>query len=218
MKNFFRSSFTLLAPTLLLALAPLTACDEDDDNGDGAAEGTGGDGGNEEVEVISIVRLNFNDGTDTTTFTFEDPDGDGAMEGTAEAITLTAGATYTLTVEFINGLETPNEDITAEVAEEDDEHQVFIYGDAVEGPATTNTGVALTHAYGDTDGGGLPVGLTNTITANAAGTGTFSILLRHLPPVNGEAVKVDGLAADFAAGTALPGDTDVDVSFAVTVQ
>ena len=218
MKKFIRTSFTFLAPTLLLALAPLTACDEDDDNGDGASEGTGDDGGNEEAEVISLVRLNFNDGTSTATFTFEDPDGDGAMEPTQDAITLTSGSTYTLTLEFINNLEDPAEDITEEIAEEDAEHQIFISGDAVEGPGTTNTGVALTHAYGDMDAGGLPVGLTNTITANAAGTGTFSITLRHLPAVNGEAVKVAGLAADFAAGSALPGETDVAIDFAVTVE
>ena len=72
--------------------------------------------------------------------------------------------------------------------------------------------------YGPNAGDDLPVGLTNTITANAAGTGDFSVMLRHLPELNGEAQKVAGLAEDFAAGEALPGDPDVDITFSLTVQ
>ena len=43
-------------------------------------------------------------------------------------------------------------------------------------------------------------------------------MLRHMPVLGGGPQKVAGLAEDLAAGMALPGDVDVDVSFDVTVQ
>ncbi|MEZ4367515.1 MAG: hypothetical protein R2939_14750 [Kofleriaceae bacterium] len=88
----------------------------------------------------------------------------------------------------------------------------------MDGPAATNPGAALTHAYGDTDANGLPIGLDSDITA-VAGTGNLTVTLRHLPPVSGAAQKVAGLAEQVAADgiNALPGETDASVTFPVTV-
>ena len=54
----------------------------------------------------------------------------------------------------------------------------------------------------------------------ATGTGTLSVLLRHMPLVNGSIVKTDGLAAvmNTDGATALPGSTDIDVNFNMTVE
>ncbi|MEQ9497338.1 MAG: type 1 periplasmic binding fold superfamily protein [Deltaproteobacteria bacterium] len=172
-----------------------------------------------EQEVITIVRLTFTAGVDRTVATFDDPDGDGGAAPTIDGIALTASSTYAVTVQLENGLESPAEDITAEVREEADEHQLFFTGDAVSGPATSNTDAILTHSYADMDDDGLPIGLDNTIVAERAGTGSLTLTLRHLPSEDG-VLKVADLASTAASGgiTALPGDSDVSVTFDVTVQ
>jgi hypothetical protein len=176
-----------------------------------------------EQEVITTVRLTFTPqlegGGPAIVVSHADPENDG--NPVIDPITLQNGVVYTLAVEFLNELEDPAEDITEEIADEDDEHQVFIYGSAVEGPATSaNANKRVEHAYADEDGDGLPLGLLNTITAVAAGTGDFKLMLRHLPPEGGNAQKTANLAADFAAGgsAGIAGDVDADVTFPLTVE
>ncbi len=187
-----------------LFLAPfMSACGEDVTEPDD----------HNENEVITTVTLRFTPqgGGLAVEATFQDPDGDGGQAPTIDDITLTGGRTYALTLTLQNGLESPPEDITEEIAKEDDEHQIFFTGSAV--------GSALVHTYNDMDDNGNPVGLTNTIAASA-GSGQLTVTLRHLPPVGGSPVKVAGLAAQ-AAGSGiagLPGDTDVSVTFDVMVQ
>jgi hypothetical protein len=176
-----------------------------------------------EQEVITKVTLTFtpSGGGSAIEASFNDADGPGGAAPTVDDITLSAGTTYTVRITFTNGLEDPAEDITAEVEEESDEHQVFFTGSAVEGPASTNTGAPLLHAYTDQDANGNPVGLENTIEARSAGAGTMTVTLRHLPPLaDDQPQKTAGLAAAAAAQgiSGLPGDTDASVDFAVTVQ
>lgn len=194
----------------------------------GCADGmTGGDGGvtdpgeENEEEVITTVELTFTPqgGGTALTFTWADPEDDGSP--VIDSIVLMDADDYDLTVRFLNELEDPAENITEEIEEEDDEHQIFVYGSGVEGPGTaTNANKIVTHAYSDTDDGGLPVGLSNTIVTDGTGTGEFNLMLRHLPPESGTAVKVADLADTFASDGAggLPGDTDVDVTFPIEVQ
>ncbi|MEM7160168.1 MAG: hypothetical protein AAF799_45440 [Myxococcota bacterium] len=183
----------------------------------------------DETEVITTVTLTFTpqgEGTPVTA-AFTDPDGDGGASGSADPITLAAGTTYDLTLSFTNELVDPVEDVTAEIQEEAEEHQVFISGDTVTGPASTSSDAPLvTHAYADTEstyghddtGEDLPVGLANTIEATTAGMGTFSVRLQHMPPLNDEPIKTPGLEDVFAMDGALPGDVDVDIDFQLTVQ
>jgi hypothetical protein len=182
----------------------------------------GGDGETtNENEVITTVTLDFapNGGGATVSAAFNDPDGDGGTAPTVDPIVLATGKTYAMTVRFQNKLETPPDEITDEVRDESDQHQVFVTGSAINGPATTTTTAPLTHSYADTDANGLPIGLSNTIVA-AAGTGQLIVTLRHIPPVNDVAAKVAGLAEQIKTGglAALPGDTDAQVTFSVTVQ
>ena len=113
----------------------------------------------------------------------------------------------------------PPENITREVADESAEHQLFFTGTAVDGPASDQPGAALSHGYDDTDSGGLPLGLSNTIVATA-GSGQLTVTLRHLPPVSGTATKTSDLAAQVKAGgfASIPGDSNVQVTFMATVQ
>lgn len=205
------------ARSLLLGSAFLLAACSDLDSG-----------GGDIPEQITRVELTFtpDGGGSAVTAAFSDPDGDGGMSGSSDPIVLAASTTYSLTLAFANELFDPPEDITAEVEAEAEAHQVFIYGDAVAGPATGVTDALLVHAYADVEsdygdnavGDDLPVGLANTITTTDAGTGTLAVMLRHMPELNGQPQKASGAAERLASGEPLPGDVDADVEFAATVQ
>ncbi len=176
--------------------------------------------GNEE-EVITAVELTFTPTGGGSSFVamWEDPENDGSP--IIDDIVLAEGEEYALEISFLNQLEDPAEDITEEVAEEADEHQVLIYGSAVDGPGSDIGATAIvTHAYDDEDSAQLPIGLSNTLSATGPGDGVLSIMLRHVPPENGTAVKTDTLAADFAEGgtNEIGGGVDADVDFAITVE
>ena len=211
MKRFHKLFLVALLPSLVLF-----GCGEEVGHDD--HEGHDHDDPN---EVMTTMKLTFTAESDGSSFvaTWADPENDGSPM--IDDISLTNGETYTVTFSVINELEDPAEDMTPEITDEKDEHQVFFYGAAVQGPANTaNADAVVEHAYADVDNNGLPVGLTNTFTATAAGTGVMSVLLRHMPPVNGEAIKVADLAAVMDAGsdTDLPGSTDINVDFNVIVD
>lgn len=185
--------FKFYIPALLMAMFVFTACSSDD------PEPT-----NEE-ELITTLRVTFT-GTGNTqgtvVATFTDLDGPGGNAPTiTNPVTLAANGTYSVDVKFLNEAETPAEDITVEVDEEDEEHQVFYVPSA---------GLNFTYAYGDTDGAN-PVGLEGTATTGAAGTGTLQVVLIHEP------VKT---AAGVSAGdpTNAGGEADIDVTFNITIQ
>lgn len=181
-----------------------------------------------ETEIITTVTLTFmpTAGGAAVTASFRDPDGDGGMSGMTDPIALAGGTAYAMAVSFSDELGSPPLDVTAEVEEEASEHQVFVLGSAVVGPAMPESAAAIVeHAYDDLEssygtntGDDLPVGLANTMTTRQAGTGELRIILRHLPPLNDQPQKVAGLAESLAAGDALPGEVDADVTFDVTVQ
>lgn len=169
-----------------------------------------------EGEFITTVELSFSGPTDVVA-TWVDLEADG--DPVIDDITLSPGS-YDLDVRFLNEAEEPVEDISVEVAAEETEHQVFFLGPGVEGPASNSVGEAvLVHAYDDTDENNAPLGLANTVEASA-GTTDLQVVLRHLPEQDGTALKTSNLAEDVASGGigSLPGDTDVDVTFSVTVQ
>ncbi|MGE0400292.1 MAG: hypothetical protein AB7T06_26495 [Kofleriaceae bacterium] len=198
-----------LASTLLLFSSLTLGCGDD-----GHSHG-------DDNEVITTVTLDFAPmgGGTAVSASFRDDDGDGGNAPTIDPINLTNGTTYNLSVRFLNELETPAEEITEEVMDESDQHQIFLTGTAVNGPATNNPTAPLTHTYTDMDANGLPIGLSNRIVA-ATGTGQLTLTLRHMPPVNDQPVKVAGLADQVKTGgvAAIGGSTDVSVTFMATVQ
>jgi hypothetical protein len=173
-----------------------------------------------EAELITNVTLTFTpaSGGAAVTAVANDPDGEGGGPPDVDPVRLQASETYALTVQFRNTLEDPPEEITEEVRDEAEDHQVFFTGTAVAGPASDQPGAALTHAYADLDASGLPVGLASSITTST-GTGTLIVTLRHLPPLDETPTKTAGLAAEVSAGGfgAIPGATDAQVTFLVTV-
>lgn len=151
----------------------------------------------EVITTVEYVLVNNADDNDEVTFLATDIDGDGSGFSVSVSGPLTAGATYTGDIEFLNELESPVEDITEEVEEEADEHEVFY--------VVNTADISITKT--DTDDDGNPLGLETTVTAGAAGSGTLTIVLRHEPNKPN-----DGSLTD--AG----GETDVEVTFNVTVQ
>ena len=201
---------------LFLALAP--ACADHDDHDHHGDDHHGHD--HHENEVFTTVTLTFTpaSGGDAIVASWADPEADGSP--VIDPVNLTNGETYSVTVQFFNELEDPAEEMTPEVLDEDDEHQVFFFGSAVSGPSSDSADAVVAQAYDDEDGNGFPLGLSNTFEAVAAGTGTMSVVLRHMPTVNGATVKTATLADDLKSGgvTALPGSTDINVDFEVTVE
>jgi hypothetical protein len=186
-----------------------------------AACGEPGDNGGNEQEVITTVQLSFMPTTGVpVVFEFDDPDGDGGMQGTAQPIALPTATSYTMNVAFINRQGTVPEDITAEVRDEGDEHQVFFTGNAVMGPATMNADAALTHSYADMDANGFPIGLSSTIMTSATpSAGVLTVTLRHMPPEAPPEKSADTAAQVASGGFAtIGGTTDVMVEFPVSVQ
>lgn len=197
-----------LASTLMLSLASLAACGDD------------GAGPQNEGEVITTVLLELTQagGSTTNTFTWNDADGDGGNPPTIDTVQLLDGTSYAAVVRFQNRLEDPPEEITDEVRDEADAHQVFFTGSAIIGPASNVPAAPVTHAYDDTDANGLPIGLRNTLTARG-GSGELTLTLRHMPPVNGTPVKTADTAAAVREGgfSAIGGATDVQVTFSLAV-
>ena len=97
--------------------------------------------------------------------------------------------------------ETPAEDITEEVEEEDEDHQVFYVA----------TGAEFTYAYGDQDSNQNPLGLTGTVTTGAASNGTLQVILIHEPNKTAAGVR-DGDPTN--AGI----ESDIDVTFNLSIQ
>jgi len=155
-----------------------------------------------EEELITTLNATLTPmgGGTAVTFSFQDLDGDG---GNAPIITvgdLAASTTYNVSLELLNESETPAEDITLEIDEEDLEHQFFF----------DVSGANLTVAYTDMDPSGNPVGLTSDWTTGAASAGTITITLRHEPAKDATGVSGGDI-------TNAGGETDIEVTFDVNI-
>ena len=175
---------------ICLALILGTACSNDDDAPPVPVN---------EEEVITSVLVSLVAPGETVTLESRDLDGDGPNPPQLNVSgNLKSGVTYTGTVRFLDETETPAEDITLEVVEEGEEHQVFFI---------PRSGLQVTTTYGNNDANGNPIGTEFTLDAGAASSGTFTVVLRHEPNKPN-----DGTLAD--AG----GETDVTATFDVTVE
>lgn len=185
---FYRPS--LMVSMLLMSMSFLSISCSNDDNDPEAVD---------EEEVITTMNVTLTASTGgAISLESQDLDGDGPD---APVITvsgaLQANSTYTGSISLLNETETPADNISAEVAEEDEEHQFFF----------TVSGALTEVAYADEDANGNPVGLSFTLTTGDAGSGTLQITLRHEPKKPN-----DGTLSD--AG----GATDISQTFTVDVE
>lgn len=139
---------------------------------------------------------------DVVTAIFRDLDGPGGNDPELTNPTLSANSSYTVTLAFLNEQENPAEDITAEVREEDEEHQVFFF---------RGQGLNIVQTYDDTDANGFPLGLTSTLTTAAASSGTYTVVLVHEPIKDAAGVSEGNLNN---AG----GEEDIRVAFTMTIE
>ena len=154
----------------------------------------------EEVITTLIYTLTATNGN-TVEMRFTDLDGDGGDAPVITGGTLSANSTYTGALRLLNESESPAENITEEIEEEDEEHQFFFQV----------SGGNITVTYNDQDEDNNPIGLSTTVTTGAAGASTLTVTLRHEPNKAGTGVS-DGDITN--AG----GETDIEVTFDVTVQ
>ncbi|MEM1407705.1 MAG: hypothetical protein AAGA64_15745 [Bacteroidota bacterium] len=173
---------------------------------------------NIEEEFIDEVVLTFTPtgGGDDVVVTWFDPDGEGVQNGTADGpINLVADTEYDLAVTLANTVE--GEDVTAEILEEDDEHQFFfefttdIFSDPAGDGNVDNRDDPLNYNDEDSDaqdGSGLPVGLSTNWTTGSATTsvGAFRVILKHQP------------GQKSATSDASTGGTDVDITFEININ
>ncbi len=198
----FKSVFYL---SLILVIGLMVSCSDDD-------PAPGGD--NEEEEVISQVVLTFTPGAggDVVTATWFDADGEGTGSPTIDDINLAANTEYEMSITIANTLGAEEEDITAEIQEEDDEHIFFFEftADIFSNPAgdgnVDNRADAVN--YNDEDANGNPVGLSTNWTTGDATTspGTFRIILKHQPDLK------------TATSDVTVGGTDIDIEFSLSIQ
>ncbi len=170
----------------LLAIC-FTSCNDDDDNDPG--------GENEEEEITTVVATFSSTGSPDSEFRFKIEDGTITEQ---DQITLMANTTYTVALEFLNEEETPTEDVTEEILEEDDEHLICF----------TTTATGLTFTYDDMDDNGLEVGLASTWMTGDAVTGEVVIELLHQPDLKNTSNTIDCTA----------GEADVEATFPIVIQ
>ena len=176
-------------PMLLLLFVTAASCSKDDDPLPEVVN---------EEEVITTMEVTLTSGASVITLKTQDLDGDGPN---APVVTvsgnLAAGTTYDGVMRFLNELESPAENITEEVEEEDLEHQVFF---------TVGSGLDVTTEYSNFDSAGNNLGTQFKLTAGSASSGNLTFSLVHEPTKPNT-----GLAS---AG----GETDIDATFSITIE
>ncbi|MEM1128803.1 MAG: type 1 periplasmic binding fold superfamily protein [Bacteroidota bacterium] len=181
------SKYLTGALCLVLFAVVLAGCDSNEPDDDGPGE----------TELITRVVLTLTGGGETISATANDPDGDGT-NFQIDDIILTAGTTYTGSFEIADDIN--GEDITAEIEEENAEHQFFF---TVGGAASSRVTVTIN----DQDENNLPVGLDFTVAVSDgdASSGTLRVILSHYDdePKN---------------GTDRSDETDFDITFPIAIQ
>ena len=155
-----------------------------------------------EEELITTLTATFVGGGQTITLTSRDADGDGPNAPVINVSgNFAAETTYSGSVQFLNELVNPAENITEEIEEKDLEHQIFYQ--------ISNSLGNFTYSDFDTDGN--PLGLEFIFTTGAnPGTGFITITLRHLPNKNASGVSEGNI-------TNAGGSTDIEVTFPIVI-
>lgn len=184
----FKTIISLFAITLFFS------CSDNNDNPDMVNE--------EEVITTVTVTLIPNDNSATITLKSVDLDGDGPNTPTVTVSgDLSKFTTYNGAITFENESVSPTENITTEVLEEGDEHQVFFI--------TSNDGFSTT--YSDLDADGNPIGVSFSLATNDyTGADTFTVILRHEPAKTNANVMEGDI-------TNAGGETDVEVAFPINI-
>ena len=144
------------------------------------------------------ITLTSSDGSGNVTLQTQDLDGDGpnAPDITVSG-NLKSGVLYNGAIVLLNETESPAENVTMEIEEEDKEHQFFY---------TAGSGLDITTEYLNFDSDGNPLGTKFSLIARSAGSGLLTFTLRHEPKKPNSGLEDAG------------GGTDIEASFNVTVE
>jgi len=191
----------LIMAFMAVALSMFSSCSDDD----APAE-------ENEEEVIDLVTLTFtpDGGGSDVVVTATDPDGEGAQDLSPDGpISLETNTTYTLSITLENSAE--GENITEEVAEEDEEHMFFFEfsNDMFNSPTGDGNFDNRADAvnYEDEDSNGEPLGLETTWETGGSSFGkTFRVILKHQPDIKS------------STSTADDGESDIDVTWTVNIE
>ena len=212
----FRWNLLSVMTTAMLAAALTISCADDNDSSPtGPSEPDAHDDDHDddhdhgpgEVELITTFKITLTPqgGGSSLTVQFQDLDGEGGNAPVIDRIVVDAGTVYDGMIQELNELESPPEDITEEIREEAEVHQLFF--------ATLGGFAPATVAYADKEsdyvtntGADHPVGLKFTLTVPAnARNGQFRVSQSHY-----DAAPKDGVT---------PSDeTDIEVTFEVEVR
>ncbi|RAU84391.1 hypothetical protein [Pontibacter arcticus] len=134
----------------------------------------------EEQELITSMKIEFTpQGKSNTpiTATYSDNDGDGGQPPVvSNTLDLDPNVTYDVKISLADGSKSPALDMTPEVREEGDDHELF-YEDV-------NNALGLVIEKTDRDSKGRTVGLTATIKTPALNkTGNLRVTLKHQPGI-----------------------------------
>lgn len=153
-------------------------------------------------ELITTLTYDLTpvDGGTTVQISFQDLDGDGDGAPVVVGGTLAANTEYNGTIGLLDQSTTPEEVITTEVQEEDDEHQLFF-----------STAMNLTISYEDMDENSLPLGLQTKLTTGDAEEGNLTITLIHEPEKTESGVSAGDI-------TNAGGETDIQVTIPIKVE
>ena len=149
-----------------------------------------------EEELITTLVVTLNSATESLELRYTDLDGDGPNTGEYQLEDLKANTNYTGTLKFLNVTEDPAEDITLEVKEESNDHQVFY----------VVNGLDVVIESTDLDNNGYYLGTEFTLRTSTTSTGQLQFILRHLPnkPNDGNPATAGGA-------------TDLSVSFPLSI-
>ena len=154
-------------------------------------------------ELITSVDLTFTDpNKKISTFSYQDKDGDpNTKPEKFDRIMLDKNMNYSLEIHVYDETKNPKIDITENIKLESDFH-LFVF--------KINPASLLSLKATDKDKNGLPIGLLSTgSTQNDVGTGKLNLLLKHQPPINGNAVKT---------GNESGGSADIDLVFDLLIK
>lgn len=156
--------------------------------------------GNEFVTTVKLVLIN-NASNDTVIAIWRDltPEDSNPADTSLAVLNLKENSTYKATIYLLDETKTPAEDITEEIKERANYHQLFYFPSSNLG---SNLLVNITDS--DTNSPPLPLGVTSNFTTISAASGKVNVILKHQPNVKN--------------GTFAPGSTDIDVNFQVNIS
>ena len=172
------------------------SCSDDDDN-------TIPEPVNEEEVITTMtVTLVASDGSGVVVLQTQDLDGDGGEDPVVTVSGSISNMTsYVGSIQWLNEMEDEPEDVTVEILEEADEHQVF-FG--------IGEGLPIQVVYADEDSNGYPVGVNFILApteAGVTGSGPLTITLIHEP------MKPNDGTVESAGGS-----TDITTTFDLVVE